>query len=188
MIRRQSSVNSSRPWFLGRTTSHFWFAVGEAMSKVAEVQSESSGLYDRLRGQVEHENELYNQRIIWLITMQAFLYATVGLLMQARIQDEGGRWANQIDAFVALVCVLGAIVAGTSNRVLSNSRKSLSDLCRSWDEYRVGQPPELMRLYPHIGGGVAHRGYLFRSGNLPIFFAGSWVLSFGILLLHRFVP
>ena len=43
-------------------------------------------LYDRLRRQSEPENELHNQQIVWLISMQAFLYGSMALLQRGITQ------------------------------------------------------------------------------------------------------
>lgn len=50
-------------------------------SVAANSASEIRETYNILRSQIQHENELYNQRIIWLITIQALLYATIGLIL-----------------------------------------------------------------------------------------------------------
>jgi len=151
------------------------------------TEAQLKGLYDRVRGQVEHENELYNQRIIWLITMQAFLYATIGLLMQAKVEPAGAAWGDQIDAFMGLVCVLGTLVALVCYRLLSTAGKALRLLKRQWNEVSQDAPPEVLKYFPHASGsqGKDLRGVLFRSGYLPMYFALGWLAGAAILLKHR---
>jgi hypothetical protein len=145
------------------------------------------GLYDRVRGQVEHENELYNQRIIWLITMQAFLYATIGLLMQAKLQPGAEGWANQIDGFIALVCVLGTLVALVCRRLLHNAGAALRAMRARWESVAKDAPEDVLKYFPHVSGGDGAdlRGRLFRSAHLPAFFAVGWLIAAAILLAHR---
>jgi hypothetical protein len=135
-------------------------------------------LYDRLHRQVEHENQLYNQRIVWLLSMQAFLFATVSLALQAKlnVHDPGLAW--QVDCFIGLMCATGFAVSVISHRVLANGRTVLDALRRSWDEQvAAGALPG----YPHAsgGGGRATHAMLRRSGNLPYLFALVWVAATG---------
>ncbi len=142
-------------------------------------------LYARLRSQVEHENNLYNQRIVWLISMQAFLFATVGLLLQARYgKDAIPANAGTVDAFTALICVLGLSVAAISGRLLTNARGALAHLGKVWDTHASRMPDELASFYPHVSGGdgKSTSAIWLRSGNLPGLFIVSWIVAAGILL------
>lgn len=84
------------------------------------------GTYAPIRGQVEYEAQLYNQRIVWFITMEAFLFATVGLLVQAVIQTNATVWMNQINGLLMILCALGSVVALITNRILGNAREALA--------------------------------------------------------------
>ena len=147
------------------------------------------GLYTRLRKQVEHENSLYNQRIVWLITMQAFLFASIGFFLQAKVAAGAEKYGPQIDAFTALVCVVGLLVALISWRTLANSRGVLRRLGKVWDKQAASFPPELDAYYPHISGGDGKStpAVFLRSGNLPLLFAISWIVG-GTILLEQWIP
>lgn len=145
--------------------------------------------YRRIRDQVEHENDLYNQRIIWLITIQGFLYATAGIVIQAIIPIEKIERVQHVNHFLLLICFLGIVVALIAYRLLSNARSCLQELRDLWDDRISGWSAyeEDGKYFPHVSGGTAPAGrlhWLLRSGNLPLVFAGSWILG-AILLLRN---
>lgn len=167
------------------------------------------GLYDRIRDQVKHENELYNQRIIWLLSMQAFLVATVGLVVQAA-HDEHGTFIGG-EMFLAMSLVIastGILVALVSNNVLTKARNSLDGLEKVWGVAKENIPNSLKAFIINPRGvdpdnqrgvdtaakkrdGLLDRVILFLyidwfgSGKLPLIFILMWVLYFGAIL--RFV-
>jgi protein-S-isoprenylcysteine O-methyltransferase Ste14 len=142
-----------------------------------------NALYQRLRSQVEHENNLYNQRVVWLITMQAFLFATVGLLFNSRVaHPQSMSWER--DGFTGLICFSGIFVSLTAWQILSDARGVLDYLRDFWSDCTMSLDLRLTYPYPHTsgGGGQGTRRKILRSGNLPIFFALNWVVAAGILL------
>jgi hypothetical protein len=135
------------------------------------------GLYARVRGQIETEIQLYNQRIVWLITMQAFLFATVGLLVQSVVQAGAAPWLNQIDGLLIIVCVIGALVALISDRLLMNARAACTLMSKFWISRVSEFSVDLLQYYPHVEGGDGRnrRGTFLRSGLLPKYFVAAWV-------------
>lgn len=144
--------------------------------------SKIDGFYTRLRSQVEHENNIYNQRIVWLITIQAFLYATVGLLFQAKVDDHCDKYAVEIEWFTGLVCFIGMYVALISHKILTDARNALQHLRKIWNKQSANIPPSMADFYPHISGGdgKATTAFFLRSRNLPLLFALSWLVAAGI--------
>lgn len=167
--------------------------------------------YDRIRAQIRDENSLYNQRIVWLITMQAFLFAALSLLVRTRFE---GKLAGDMLLFPGmafLIAFTGIAVALVCHNVLVNGRKAQETLERTWDDISRGMPDTLRPFYPHprgrnhvqiavlAGEGVAqpragtalvgrvlnktyHHDGLFRSGALPLMFVFMWVV-FELLLV-----
>ena len=133
-------------------------------------------LYDRLRSQSEHENELYNQQIVWLISMQAFLYGSMALLLQAKLNSHRPDLDVDIDGFTALVCATGFAVAMIANGLLANTRRAFRVIGKLWDLQILNVAPLGL---PHVlgGDGSPSRAILLRSGNLPKLFAITWFLA-----------
>lgn len=143
--------------------------------------------YRRLRDQYEHENELYNQRIIWLITIQALLYATVGLILQSLIESGFTGGLIFIHGFISLIAVLGIAVALVASRTLKNGRDAQNELKSLWAEGFSKLPghEEYAHHFPSVSGGSKLEGRhhdIFRSGNLPLYFILSWIASALIIL------
>ena len=118
--------------------------------------------------------------------MQAFLYATVGFLLQAKVADRDGRYLIEIDAFTALVCFLGMYVALISHQILSDARNVLRNLRSFWNKHISRLSPDMLDFYPHVSGGEGKETtrIFLRSRNLPLLFAVSWIVGAGILLGH----
>jgi hypothetical protein len=47
------------------------------------TKEEIEALYDRIRAKIEHEDNLVNQRIMWMITIQGFLFTAYGFSLSA---------------------------------------------------------------------------------------------------------
>lgn len=141
------------------------------------VRKNLDGLYARARGQIETELQLYNQRIVWLITMQAFLFATVGLLVQAMIQPAAQESADRLNGLLIIVCVVGIVVALISDRLLTNARIACRAMSKFWASRVSEFSVDLLQYYPHPEGGDGRnkRAVLLRSGLLPKYFALAWV-------------
>lgn len=155
----------------------------------AIARTNLDGLYGRLRAQVEHENQLYNQRIAWLISMEAILFAAIALLIQAVTSAPEGAWQSEIYGVMAIICALGALVALVCDRLLANARTVIAILSRLWSTRSAEFPLDLLRYYPHIDGGDgrAKRGVFLRSGQLPKYFALVWVVV-ALVLFTRQMP
>lgn len=165
-----------------------WYgaAIMRVGAKMASELNEDLGrltnLYDRLRSQVEHENELYNQRIVWLITMQAFLFATIGLLLQSRISATL-EWSARLDGLIVVISIVGVLVAMISNRILGNARRALDEIGRRWSARINTVPPSVSDWFPNVQGvSGGSRFTLLRSGHLPKVFILAW-FAVALLLL-----
>lgn len=142
-----------------------------------ETGKQLDGLYARLRGQLEHETQLYNQRIVWLITIQAFLFATVGLVVQAMTQSTAGTWMARLEGLLLTVCGLGAVVALISNQALGNASAAIDKLSRHWNTRSAEFSPDLLRYYPHPHGndGQKSKSIMLSSRHIPKYFLIAWL-------------
>jgi hypothetical protein len=145
-----------------------------------------AALYKRFRGQVEHENILYNNRVTWLIALNALLFPAVGLLMQGRIQsqDHNNYSLIEIDIVLFVVALVGIMVAHTAKKVLRDARDVLDYLRSKWNKMCETDGALATYLHPSGGEGIPTRPEVwFRSGNLPNVFLFAW----GVLLLLSLV-
>lgn len=149
--------------------------------------------YDRLREQVKSENDLYNQRIIWLITMQAFLFATLGLVLQAKLSLNGQGLNFLIDAVFVLIAVTGILVALISRRILKGAVEVLDELGELWQERLdgFGLSETERALFPFVKGRDDRKPkanhWLLRAGNIPHVFVFAWLCFLVILSVSYIV-
>jgi magnesium-transporting ATPase (P-type) len=149
-------------------------------------------LYKAYREQVEHENQLHNNRIHWLILIQAILFATFGLLMQplSRFFFEGaGQPVDQHKVSAALfmatalviISILAIFVAATCFYTLSGSSNAVKEIRKDWNRIMLTEDVKALSdfspMFPHVsgsGGNSANHSFL-RSRNIPVFFIAAWV-------------
>ena len=59
------------------------FLIMSQSSPAAITKAEAEALYDRIRAKIEHEDNLVNQRIMWMITLQGLLFTAYGFSLSA---------------------------------------------------------------------------------------------------------
>jgi hypothetical protein len=81
--------------------------------------------YDRMRGKVEHEDNLVNHRMMWMITLHGFLYASYGLAISPAIEKffrndsdlsidlswDQLQYLSDLKSIIALVGIISGIAA-----------------------------------------------------------------------------
>jgi len=157
------------------------------------LPSDISDTYDRMREQVRTENDLYNQRIIWLVSMNAFLFATVGLILQAKFNGGAGKSVTAaftvedvLDVFLIVFSIVGGLVSCIAQGLLHGANKARNQVGRMWDDYTSGIEAAARRAgYPHVLGGRDGKNKTNKfqnSDNLPWLFVATWVV-FAVLIV-----
>lgn len=124
-----------------------------------------------IRSMIEHENNLLNNRITWLMTIQGLLFTGLGFAWDK--QDAGG--------LVIAFTLLGIFVALSAFTVLPFFSLSVKSLIAWWDNYRT------LHDYdgPDIVGFRSSRSevwWLLRPWRaLPFIFILGWLV---ILFVH----
>lgn len=158
-----------------------------------ELPADISDTYDRLREQVRTENELYNQRIIWLVSMNAFLFATVGLILQAKFSDNAGTAVDGgftvedvLDVFLVVFSVVGGLVSCIAQGLLRGANDARNQVGSMWNDYTRGfEQAALEAGYPHVLGGLDGDNKTNKyqnSDNLPWLFVVTWIV-FAVFIL-----
>ncbi|MEP3275321.1 MAG: hypothetical protein ABJN26_06115 [Stappiaceae bacterium] len=151
--------------------------------------------YYRFRSQIEHENNLYNQRILWLIYIQALLFATLGLMTRARVYESASEGILAVDLMIIVICFLGAFIGMIGRRIVDNAGVALDEIRIEWSKIINDIPEVHRRFYLHVAGGLGsvrteknEKGdkTIFRSRNLPISFVVAWTVIFFIVLVTWF--
>ena len=145
-------------------------------------------VYDRFREQVNTENQLYNQRIVWLVSMNAFLFATIGLILQAKFNPEislsqtlltfGAPVQDIVDGFLILFSLVGFSISMIGDRLIHNTNLVRLYILERWQAY-TGQLGDVQDLHGYLsveggsGSSVEHK--VLSSDNIPKIFIFTWV-------------
>lgn len=92
--------------------------------------------WQRVRQMIEHENELINHRLTWLMTSQSILFGAVAIL-----------WEKDKVA-VQLLCIVGFLVVASFGYSLFLANRAMWNLVDDWDRYASDhQTGELPPIY-----------------------------------------
>ena len=78
------------------------------MEEVNRVPEGVSGIeyYKIIRSQIEHEDNLINQRLSWFLAAQAFLFTAYAILLNAPTEVRAQKFATQQDLLFLLVPIV----------------------------------------------------------------------------------
>ena len=124
--------------------------------------------YKELRDHIKHEDNLCNNRMTWLITLQAFLFSAYGfsLSAQAVIKNDNAELSSIISSARLCFAAFGVVSSWAILLALTAAALSISRLVARW--YEV---PAIVRMkYPQIiGNSTKQRPGGTRLGQLPLF-------------------
>lgn len=139
---------------------------------------------DAYRRQVEHEDELINHRISWLVSSAAFLFAAFALLSTSRVTDgpldsTSVRWL-----LLVLIQALGLLMAVLVHYAVGAATSRLDKLHEDFGR-QVRIDPEIARQFPNIAcdevSGELNRRQLDRgripSTWIPPMLAAAWLAT-----------
>ncbi|MDD2800022.1 MAG: hypothetical protein PHE96_01075 [Methylococcales bacterium] len=158
--------------------------------------------YSLLRDYIKHEDDLINQRMTWLMSVQSFLIATFGFSYQKKFEIVSKALINketqalgfsivEYDLFLIMLIVVGIATSYFALQSIEAATHSITQLRERWrDFYRCewrklcDSRPQLDHLPDITGGGVvmAHIQGIKFPFYLPRFFIFFWVGIFFLTL------
>ena len=146
----------------------------------------SAELYDRVKSQIEHEDELINIRVVWQLLAQSFFFSTYATLLNAKgeaknhlfaQQQEFLLWAVPIAAFLAGILASISIVASLYNI------EYLRQLYEHYPRHR-DEDDHSARVFPAIQGpDVSRKWGRVPPIGLPVLFILTWLIILIRLIL-----
>jgi hypothetical protein len=136
-------------------------------------------LYDRLRAQIQHEDELINIRVVWQLLAQSFFFSTYAALLNAPKEAKSAVFAQQQELLlwvVPIVALLAGIIASVS---IFTSIYTIEYLGQSYQSYSLlpGREDRSAKLFPNIQGPKAVRAWArIAPVGLPLLFILTWLL------------
>jgi hypothetical protein len=142
------------------------------------TQEEFNRLYDALRDQVKHEDDLIGQRINWFVASQSFLFSAYAIVLSNLGNGKTQPVAAQQHLLVLMIpitaiimCVLAWITVYAGEVAITRLRKEFEPLCHV--AIAAGLPPvQGVRRTQVLG--------MLPPLLLPMVFFGVWTL----LVIH----
>lgn len=75
------------------------------------IKEEVERLYHRIRAKIEHEDNLVNQRIMWMITLQGLLFTAYGFSLSAEATSLSVSSSDKMSFISTLTILRQAMVA-----------------------------------------------------------------------------
>jgi len=143
--------------------------------------------YDKIRNQIEHEDELINLRVVWQLLAQSFFFSTYASLLNVDKQAKSV-WFHQEQDVLFWLVPIAAFLAGLLTAVsIFTSLANIAHLRHLFEDYTKDEAAEdqSAKLFPPIQGVERFRKLATIAPiGLPILFIAAWL----IILIRPLVP
>ncbi|OQW37255.1 MAG: hypothetical protein A4E19_13910 [Nitrospira sp. SG-bin1] len=140
--------------------------------------------YGLIRGQIEHHDQLINQRVTWQIITQAFFFGAYATLLNAQKEAKNPLFEAEQLLLLWLLPVAGLLAGALAYVSIIASLKNIDHLRALYENFAQSKTPEdaSTKLYPHIQGPA----YLTKWAKLtpmwmPVVFTTAWLIILGRL-------
>ena len=135
--------------------------------------------YDRLKAQIEHEDELINIRVVWQLLAQSFLFSTYATLLNAKGEAKSQLFVQQQEFLlwaVPIVALIAGMLASISIYTSIYTIEDLGSMYRKFLEEQRADKDRTTRLFPPIQGPDAIRSWARVAPiGLPLLFVLTWL-------------
>jgi hypothetical protein len=136
--------------------------------------------WKRVRSAIEHENELTNHRLTWMLTSQAFLFAAFALMFQASTKNDVDKLLLPFYKYVlAGISLTGILSAAYLSSGLAAAHKQHKLLEKWWDDRKAD-----VARHPPISGKPTQ--FFLPYSFFPFIFVLGW-LVFTLVTLNDFL-
>lgn len=141
--------------------------------------------YQFIKQQIDHQDNLVNQRVIWQIIAQAFFFGAYASLMNAPKEPKGPLFDAEQWLLLWLLPLAGLLAGLLAYVGIVSSLKTIEYLRKLYNDYaEKATSDRSSTLYPPIQGPP----HLRRLASLapiwmPIVFAVTWLIVLGRLIV-----
>ena len=142
-------------------------------------------LYALIRSQIEHENELLSQRVIWQILSQAFFFGAYAALLNAPREAKNALFESEQSLLLWLMPSAAIIVGLFTYIGILSSLKTIVHLRQQYENHANSNAlrDPSSKLYPEIQGpSHLRRLEMLSPAAMPVVFTIAWLLILGRLL------
>jgi hypothetical protein len=148
---------------------------------------ELSGLYDRYRDYMKHEDDLINQRSSWHLLLQGFLFATFGVMGEWQAGDDKGFLHPQRFLILYGLVVMGFLISIFASFSILAANTAINRLQKQWDDLprKLNIPESFCQLLPGLAGGGSNSARLWGKSPaiaIPFIVALAWLWVLGVAI------
>jgi hypothetical protein len=143
-------------------------------------------LYSLVRSQIEHENELLSQRVIWQILTQAFFFGAYASLVNAPKEAKSHLFESEQTLLLWLMPVAALLAGLVAYISIVSSLKTIVHLRQLYEERAQSRSPgdPSSKMYPDVQGPAPlGKMAMFSPGMMPIVFTVAWLMVLGRLVI-----
>jgi hypothetical protein len=152
------------------------------MEEAKTVLESISGIeyYQIIRSQIEHEDNLINQRLSWFVAAQAFLFSAYAILLNAPSQVRLESFATQQEILFFLIPLVAIGVSILMYITVTAAMLAMANLRRLLESHVKGKESALL---PPVQG---YRQTLLLGQASPILMLFLFMISWIVLLIKSF--
>jgi hypothetical protein len=141
--------------------------------------------YDRIRSQIEHEDELINLRVVWQLLAQSFFFSTYAALLNAQKEAKNVLFSEEQQVLLWLMPIAALLAGVLTSASIFTSLANIVSLRHRYESYAKDQPEDQSsKLFPPIQGEERLRKLAnIAPIGLPLLFIVAWFIILIRLLL-----
>lgn len=142
--------------------------------------------WKRVRSAIEHENELTNHRLTWLLTSQGFLFAAFSLIFQASTKTDVKDELRIFYYYILAGFAFTGIIISFYLWLLLQGAEIQHEKLRTWwlEKFEGRDDPR----HPSICGDPKWTSRVFPASGLPFLFVVSWIIFIVVTLNDLIKP
>ena len=114
-------------------------------------QPRKAQYYDRIRRQIEHDDEVVNLRVVWQLLAQSFFFSTYAALLTVTDQPKNPQYGQEQDLLLWLIPIAALLAGFFTSLSVFTSLASVNRLRRLYENYAASREEDnTSRLFPPI--------------------------------------
>ncbi|MDN5943217.1 MAG: hypothetical protein L0H94_15165 [Nitrospira sp.] len=144
-----------------------------------DVELSLAELYRLIRGQIDHEDDMVNQRVLWSLLTQAFFFGAYVALLNAPSEPKNFLFANEQKLLLWLLPIAALLTGLLAYVGIISSLKSIAHLRHMFQDHEHAKAltDHSAKGYPDIQGPPHLRKFGFITPAwMPMIFIIAWLI------------
>ena len=141
--------------------------------------------YDRIREQIQHEDELVNLRVVWQLLAQSFFFSTYASLLTVKAEAKSLLYGAEQDVLLWVVPIAALLAGVLTSLSVFTSLANVNHLRLLYESYAASRKEDqTAQLFPPIQAPERIRKLAQLTPiGLPLLFILAWAIVFIRLVL-----